>query len=197
MSEIKLFEVRYIGRAKTRPDGSQTALGWCGKSWSVVFPKPVLYDWFGVTTRPGEAGSLYNVLGVPATATMDDVKTAYRRMAKQWHPDRCKEPDAKRQFIAIQRAYEVLGGKRRAKYDAGLALQASLTSTRAAQVAENDYGYRSPLRCGNILVQGQRDRGRFIVEKILQWGDIFNNRGQTLVASWTYGQDAPTEEWTT
>jgi DnaJ-class molecular chaperone len=48
-------------------------------------------------------------------------------MAMQWHPDRCREPDARRQFDAIKHAYDVLSTKR-AKYDAGLALQASLKS---------------------------------------------------------------------
>lgn len=194
--EIKLFEVRYVGRCKNRADGSETAYGWCNGTWTVAITKTALYQWFGVSNRPGEAATLYNVLGINQAATADDIKKAYRRMAKQWHPDHCRESDAKTQFQAIQGAYEILNGPKRAKYNAGLALQASMGRAAAmTDMLNQEYGYRSPLRCGHILGQGAQGRGKFVIESILGWQDIVDSRGRTLVSSYVYGAEAPTESW--
>ena len=60
----------------------------------------------------------YEVLGVNKNATDDELKRAYRKLAMQWHPDRCKDPDAKNRFSEISEAYEVLSNKdKRAQYD--------------------------------------------------------------------------------
>lgn len=196
MKETRLVEVRYIGRVKDRADGTQTAYGWCNNAWSVSFTKSALYNWFGMSERPGEAGSLYSTLGIAQAATADEVKKAYRRMAKQWHPDICRETDARKQFDAIQHAYDILSGDKRRKYDAGLALQASLAAShQGGQAVDDKFGYRSPLRCGWILGEGTSTRGKFTFEKILQWQDIFRGDGRMLVVSWVYGDDKPTEDW--
>lgn len=195
MGEIRLLEVRYLGRVKERSDGSQAAFGYCNGKWSVAIPKTVLYAYFGLSSRPGEANTLYNVLGISPTAAETEIKSAYRRLAKQWHPDRCKESDARKQFETIQNAYEVLNTKR-AKYDAGLALQGSLKKTQeVTDLMNQEYGYRSPLRCGYILAEGCAKSGKFVVEKILQWADIVNAQGQTLIVSWVMGEDKHRETW--
>lgn len=62
----------------------------------------------------------YEVLGVPKTASTDDIKQAYRRLARQYHPDVAKENPkiAEEKFKEISEAYEVLAdGERRGKYD--------------------------------------------------------------------------------
>jgi DnaJ-class molecular chaperone len=60
----------------------------------------------------------YAVLGVPASATMAEIRTAYRRLARANHPDRNPEPAAEREFKRIARAYEVLHDPRaRRAYD--------------------------------------------------------------------------------
>ncbi len=60
----------------------------------------------------------YNQLGVSRDADADTLKRAYRRLARQYHPDINKEPGAEERFKEIGRAYEVLGDpEKRARYD--------------------------------------------------------------------------------
>ncbi len=60
----------------------------------------------------------YDLLGVSRDADSDALKQAYRRMARQYHPDINKEPGAEERFKEIGRAYEVLGDPQsRARYD--------------------------------------------------------------------------------
>src|SRR3954470_1597946 len=60
----------------------------------------------------------YEVLGVARTATEDEIKKAFRRLAKQYHPDANKEQGAEARFIEINEAYEVLSDQqKRAAYD--------------------------------------------------------------------------------
>lgn len=60
----------------------------------------------------------YSVLGVPRSATEEDIRRAYRKLARQYHPDVNKSPDAAAKFTEIQQAYDVLGdAERRKRYD--------------------------------------------------------------------------------
>lgn len=60
----------------------------------------------------------YKALGVEATASEAEIKTAYRRLARKYHPDVSKEAGAEERFKAVNEAYEVLKDKdRRAQYD--------------------------------------------------------------------------------
>ncbi len=60
----------------------------------------------------------YDLLGVGRDADNDTLKRAYRRLARQYHPDINKEPGAEDRFKEIGRAYEVLGDpQKRARYD--------------------------------------------------------------------------------
>ena len=193
--EVRLLEVRYLGRAKARGSGERTAFAWVDGGWNAVFPERVLRRWFdGTEGRPGDAPSLYQVLGIPAGADAVTIKRAYRRMVKQWHPDVCREPDAAEQFQAIQRAYEILSdAAKRAKYDAGLALAATLPP--AQQDTEPQMGYRAPLRCGRVMCRGHEMLGRFVVSEILAWEDIVDTQGRVLVSSWPPGEDHFVEVW--
>jgi curved DNA-binding protein len=60
----------------------------------------------------------YKTLGVERTATADDIKSAYRKLARKYHPDVSKEPQAEARFKEIGEAYEVLQDtEKRAAYD--------------------------------------------------------------------------------
>jgi curved DNA-binding protein len=60
----------------------------------------------------------YQVLGLARTASADEIKKAYRKLAHKYHPDVSKEADAEEKFKQLQEAYEVLKDpQKRAAYD--------------------------------------------------------------------------------
>ena len=60
----------------------------------------------------------YEVMGVARVATQDEIKRAYRKLARKYHPDVSKEPDAEERFKALGEANEVLKDpEKRAAYD--------------------------------------------------------------------------------
>ena len=61
----------------------------------------------------------YQVLGIPRDATPDAIKKAFRKLARQYHPDVNKTPGAEAKFKEINEAYEVLSDPaKRSRYDA-------------------------------------------------------------------------------
>ena len=82
----------------------------------------------------------YAILGVPKNAPEKDIKSAYRKLARKWHPDANpdKQREAEEKFKDIQEAYEVLGDpEKRRKFDVlGSDWQ------RAAASAEQQRSYR-------------------------------------------------------
>lgn len=85
------------------------------------------------------AKSHYEVLGVRVASTSDEIRSAYRKIVLEHHPDRSKDPRSAELFLAATTAYEVLGdADRRRQYDE---LQ-RLERMKAEQDRLNDYAKR-------------------------------------------------------
>jgi molecular chaperone DnaJ len=79
--------------------------------------------------------SLYRILGVPRTANEKEIKQAYFTLAKQFHPDVNKSPNAKVLFSEISSAYETLGSpEKRQEYDL-----TGLTADDQVQMQDSPY----------------------------------------------------------
>ena len=190
-----MIDLRYLGQVKDRGNGDHSSLGFTKGAWSVCFSESVLKEWFlGTVERPKlDTSSLYGILNIPNFSGVDEIKTGYRRMAKQWHPDYCHEPDATRIFQQIREAYDILGSEKKIRYDVGLGFELGLEKPKTA-LLDNGF-YRTPLRCGNVEVEGVNILGRLIVSKIYSWTDIVDVRGRTLVTSWSMDDKVPFESW--
>lgn len=65
-----------------------------------------------------EYQDFYKTLGVSRDATQDEIKRAYRKLARKYHPDVSKESNAEQQFKEVGKAYKVLSdSEKRAAYD--------------------------------------------------------------------------------
>ncbi|XP_031499381.1 NAD(P)H-quinone oxidoreductase subunit T, chloroplastic-like [Nymphaea colorata] len=74
------------------------------------------------------AGSHYEFLGVPAQADLEEIKAAYRRLTKEYHPDTTTMPlkAASDKFMRLREAYDVLSNEERRRfYDWSLAQEAA------------------------------------------------------------------------
>ncbi len=83
----------------------------------------------------------YAIIGVPKTASEKEIKSAYRKLARKWHPDTNpdKPKEAEERFKEISEAYEVLGdAQKRRKYD-----MLGADWQQAAQQAEQQQRYRT------------------------------------------------------
>jgi len=190
----RVVRLEYLGAAKDRGGSEAMSYGYCDGSWSLVFPLSVLKDWFepGVAALPGEAQSLYGILGVALNATQAEIKQAYRRAAKQWHPDICKEEGAAAQFRLIGDAYEVLVDPfSRRKYDGARVLAASAPPAETYTPAV----WWPPLRCGLLLIDMITVLGRMLVQHIGRWDDIVDQQGRTLVTYWPRGAEQFAKRW--
>ena len=219
--EERLLYVFYLGLPKERElDGHKGffSLGHSNKDLdsACAFPVPVMENWFGTNTAPKRrkkrgvesiVWNPYTELGIPLarqdTVTDAEVKKAYRVAAKVYHPDVSDAPDATQKFQLINQAYEILGtAESRKRFNVSLKIAlASNTKDAARAVNGKDLSryaikystYLPPVRCGQVKAKGRTVVGMFIVDEILEWHDIIDQRGQILVTYWS--GDQVEEDW--
>jgi uncharacterized membrane protein YsdA (DUF1294 family) len=107
----------------------------------------------------------YAILGVPRNATPEEIKEAYWRLAKEYHPDKNPSPEAEERFKLINEAYQVLSDPaKRAEYDALYDMMMSRTSAPAeSEVREPRFaGSGFKLRVQEALV-------RYLFDPVPKW----------------------------
>lgn len=208
------LEVRYIAIAKSRKGGwSCAGILHPAKSkedWKLILPVSVIMDWFGAAmAKPVEHQSYYELLGLANTSpSRGEVKKAYHRYAKQWHPDYCREPGATERFQRLVEAYGVLvDPSQRKKYDAILRWKEDYSkderdkssvygvykASSQTYTLEEQEAYQPPLRCGFIHMRFHMSGRWYIADEILGWDDIISLTGEVLSTSW--GRDGLVESW--
>lgn len=182
----------YLAKLKLHPGQTErTAYGW-GKGWDFIFPERTLFTWFGIT--PNQRGNLFSLLGLGIGATDAEIKTAWKKAAMTYHPDRNQEPDAEETFKTIKGAYELLKDPaKRQVYLAALALQESIPVEQRPPVDGNEE-WKSPVRNGKLRVAGSKVGNRLIIDKIIAWEPITSN-GLVAVTWWAPGADQPSLKW--
>jgi molecular chaperone DnaJ len=109
----------------------------------------------------------YKTLGVEKKASADEVKRAYRKLARQYHPDTNKEPGAEERFKEISEAYDVLSDpEKRKKYDrGGVFATANPFGGAAGGATAADFGGFSDILSGIFNAGGGRTRTRPAAER--------------------------------
>lgn len=123
--------------------------------------KKVKFDkWISVDgVQKMEFKDYYGVLKVPSSASHDEIKRAYRKLARKYHPDVTKDPNGEARFKELAEAYEALGdAPKRKAYDAAVARhqrgEAFDTSAEAGARAQNAWPGSSGNGAGDGLGNG-------------------------------------------
>ncbi|HKX16899.1 MAG TPA: DnaJ domain-containing protein, partial [bacterium] len=102
----------------------------------------------------------YEVLKVPRAASQDEIKRAFRQLAREHHPDVNKDPRAGDRFKLINEAYQVLGDpERRARYDRGDFLAAGRPDGRGGPFAAGPFEDLFDMFFGQAMGAGGRRAG--------------------------------------
>jgi molecular chaperone DnaJ len=121
------------------------------------------------------AKDFYSILGVSKTASQEDIKKAYRKLARKWHPDiNPGNDDAERKFKTISQAYDCIGDdKKRKLYDefGEDGLQSGFDAKKARQYQQ----YQSSEKAWGRQ-RGDQDFGRYRNYDDI-FGDLFGSGG--------------------
>ena len=113
----------------------------------------------------------YETLGVKRDASPDDVKRAYRKLARKYHPDVSKETDAENKFKEVQEAYETLkDAEKRAAYD-------QLGRYRPGEDFRPPPGWERQFRAGDVNL-----------DDVIDLSDLFELLRRRRGAAWRAGK---------
>lgn len=133
--------------------------------------------------------SYYDALGVSKKATKQEIKKAYQKLAKKWHPDVNKAPEAEAKFKEAVEAYEVLGNEDKRKlYDEELLYgaqrgRASGGAASGASSWDSKFGGNGSWNGGTYSTGGSG-----ISEEDL-FGMFFGNRGSADRAGFDFSRE--------
>src|SRR5206468_407054 len=144
----------------------------------------------------------YKILGVERSASEDEVKKAYRKLARKYHPDVSKEANAKEKFQEVSEAYETLRDKeKRAAYDSlgshrQIQLDGHVLTARIPKGATD--GQRLRLRGKGGAGMNGGPAGDLYLQIVLEPHPLFRARGHDLeievpVAPWEAALGAEVE----
>ncbi|KAJ0041394.1 hypothetical protein Pint_27939 [Pistacia integerrima] len=132
-----LYRHRQLLSFQVRPNCSYSC------SWRYLFLYPSSKTrWFSSGSTESTQSEFplenaYNILGVPETSSFSEIKTSFRKLAKETHPDLADSKNhssASKRFIQILAAYEILSvSEKRAHYDLHLLSQRKLMQKKSAQ----------------------------------------------------------------
>lgn len=181
---------------RLRPDLPATRFGGGGGLWRLV-PRRREGGWaLGLSSSSsfrsraaveeeggfvGAKGSFYELLGISEGGSYDDIKKAYKQLARKYHPD-VSPPDRTeeytRRFIEVQEAYETLSDPhRRALYDRDLARGLHLAFSarrRFDEELEEKSGWRN--RWQDQIVELKKKSTSKDAEENLSWGAQMRRR---------------------
>jgi len=110
------------------------------------------------------AQTYYDVLGVSKNAELKEIKRAFRKLAKEWHPDTSKHPDAEEKFKVINEAYEVLSDNdKRSRYDRQIGSTPGPQRTGGGSTRTT----RTTTQTGNIPIDLDIDPRRIDIDNVL------------------------------
>lgn len=89
------------------------------KRWTIFVGSFVIFTLFLIANKDCSAEEdLYNVLDVSRTASLEEIKRAYKKLVRIWHPDKNSDPQAVEKFSKIYEAYKILSNnEKRSLYD--------------------------------------------------------------------------------
>ena len=82
------------------------------------FEKKLTDDDFSKELRKKNLPNYYQVLGISKTASKNEIKSKFRKLVKEWHPDKSKQNESEKKMAEINKAYEILSDDEKRKiYD--------------------------------------------------------------------------------